>query len=86
MRKSNSFLHLACEVKDPQTSQYRQTLALRWDVNPKDTMQIEENAHEGLVGVPLVEANPSIDMDTDTNLDSSSDGEGNADLDLPSAD
>lgn len=80
-------VHSALRLQDHQSSEYCQTPALRWDVNPEDAMQIEEeDTHERLVGVPLVEADPSISMDTDTDLDSSSDGEDDADLDLPFAD
>ncbi|KAH9289309.1 hypothetical protein KI387_033426, partial [Taxus chinensis] len=47
-----------------------QTPATRWDVDPEDVSQIdEEEAQVGLVGVPLDEAAPHSSSDSESNFD-----------------
>ncbi|XP_059064530.1 uncharacterized protein LOC131856678 [Cryptomeria japonica] len=54
-------VHSALRLQD------RQTPALRWDVDPKDVAQVdEEETPQGLVGIPLDE----VDVDQDSGIDS----------------
>ena len=73
--------HSVLRLCDRQTPQYRQTPALRWDVNPEDAMKVEEDDTPlGLVGVPLDEdplpiattdsKDDDADLDLDIDLDS----------------
>ncbi|XP_057840716.2 uncharacterized protein LOC131050532 [Cryptomeria japonica] len=60
-------VHSALRLQDRQTPEYRQTPALRWDVDPEDVAQVdEEETPQGLVGIPLDE----VDIDQDSGIDS----------------
>ena len=60
-------VHHTLRFVDRQTPEYRQTPALRWDVEPEDVAQIDEDDIAlGLVGVPLDETMlPEEDFDFD---------------------
>ncbi|KAH9293455.1 hypothetical protein KI387_041340, partial [Taxus chinensis] len=62
-------VHSALRLQDRQTPEYRQTPATRWDVDPEDASQIDEEAQVGLVGVPLDEAAPHSSSDSDSESD-----------------
>lgn len=59
-------MHSTLRLQDWQTPEYHQTLALRWDVDPKDAIQIDEETQEGSVGVRLPEATPYIGSDSNS--------------------
>ena len=50
-------VHGYLQLKDRKTREYKERLAARWDVQPEDPAQIDEDAdteaNVGLVGVPL---------------------------------
>ena len=49
-------VHCALHIKDCQTRVYKESPATRWDVEPEEPSQIDEDADTsdvGLVGIPL---------------------------------
>ena len=75
-------VHSVLRLQKRQSLEYRQTPALRWDVNPEDALQIDEdNTPLRLLGVPLdedplptpasdSEEEAGADLDLDIDLDS----------------
>lgn len=62
--------HHALRLADRQTPEYRQTPALRWDVEPEDVAQIDEDdIAPGLVGVPLDETTLLVEDDSEEDSD-----------------
>jgi len=67
-------VHSSLRLAHRKTPEYRMGPATRWDVDPEDDAQIdEEDGHDemrhGLVGVPLVTPESDSDSDTDTPID-----------------
>lgn len=64
-------VHSALRLQDRQTTEYRQTPAARWDVDPEDVRQIdEEEVQLGMVGLPLDDPlQAESDSDTDSAFD-----------------
>ena len=63
-------VHHALRLADRQTPEYRQTPALRWDVEPEDVAQIDEDdMAPGLVGVPLDETTLPVEDDSEEDSD-----------------
>jgi hypothetical protein len=65
-------VHSALRLEDRQTPEYRQTPALRWDIDPEDAAQIDEDdTTPGLVGVPLDESSLPVQHDSDSDSEDS---------------
>ena len=63
-------MHHALRLTNRQTLEYRQTPALRWDVEPKDVAQIDEDdTTPGFFGVLLDQTTLLVEDDSEEDSD-----------------
>ena len=67
-------VHSALRLEHRKTPEYQMGLATRWDVDPEDDAQIDEEerldeVHHGLVGVPLDTHESDSNSDSDTPIE-----------------
>lgn len=67
-------VHSSLRLAHRKTPEYQREPETRWDVNPEDSAQIDDEdgpneLHHGLIGVPLVTQESDSDSDNDIPID-----------------